>query len=133
MPRWTWYDPDLDESWEMQRNPDQMTTPHPPRNATIFSRSIGGLNNVGNGVSRVLAFRQRPFEWSFSGNVRTEEMHGLLIAWTQRTNRLEITDHFDRTWVVRIDSCDIQEQRQTANNAWRFRYTVKAIIYGSAS
>lgn len=131
--RWIWYDPRLDETWSMDRNPDQMTTPHPPKNSTIFSRSIGGLNSIGNGVSRVLQFRQTPFEWQFSGNIRTQAAHDLLMSWVKRSNRLHITDHLDRTWEVRIDACDVEEQRQSHSNAWKFRYTVKANIYGQIS
>lgn len=131
--QWVWYDPKLDETWVMERNPDEMTTPHPPKNSTIFSRSIGGLNSVGNGVSRVLQFRQRPFEWQFSGNVRSQAMHDTLLLWTARTNRLHITDHLERTWEVRITAPDIDEERQSARNAWRFRYTIKANMYGQVS
>lgn len=131
--RWSWYDPALDETWDMERNPDQMTTPHAPKNSKVFSRSIGGLNSVGNGVSRVLQFRQAPMEWQFSGNVRTEAMHDLLQTWTKKGQRLQITDHLLRTWEVRISALDIEEQRINARNAWRFRYTVKATIYGRLS
>ena len=30
MNRWTLFDPSTSEEWEMQFNPNQMTSPHPP-------------------------------------------------------------------------------------------------------
>lgn len=127
-PRWTLVDPDTSESWEFPRNPKAMTSPHPPKNTTIFARAAATPGVAG--VCRVLQFRQSPYEWQFTGDIRTEEHYDTLIEWCKKSNRLELTDHLGRTWQIRIDSMDLNEQRPTARNDWRFEYTVKANIYG---
>lgn len=129
MARWTLLDPATEVSWVFPRNPNAMTSPHPPRNHVIFSRGVGG----GTGVSRVIAFRQEPYEWSFSGDIRTEAHLTAFQAWTARTGRLHVTDHLGRTWEVRIDSVDLDELPNSPRNSWRFSYTVKTIIYGRVS
>jgi hypothetical protein len=128
--RWTLVDPATDEEWEFPLNPNQMTSPHPPKNHQIFARGIGNNSSSSNGISRVLAFRQQPYEWSFSGAIRDEQQYQDFLTWTRKTGRLELTDHFLRTWQIRIDSVDLEEQRPTARRSHRFTYTVKAIIYG---
>lgn len=131
--RWILFDPATDEQWEFPRSPNRMTSPHPPKNTTIFSRTIGHPSNLGAGVSRVMQFRQQPYEWSFSGDIRTQEHYEAFIQWTRKTGRLHVTDHFDRTWEIRIDSVELDEQQQTARKPWKFAYTVRANIYGRIS
>lgn len=127
--RWTLVDTEAATQWEFPRNPNKMTSPHGPRNSVIFSRAYG--TDAGNGgISRVIAFRQQPYEWTFSGDIRTQQHYEDFVAWTANPNRLNLTDHLGRTWQIRIDSVDVTEQRQTARSAWRYEYTVKAIIYG---
>lgn len=130
--RWSLYDPSVTETWTMPRNPNKMTSPHPPKQTAIFARNFNFADDQA-GISRVLQFRQQPYEWSFSGDIRTEQHYEDLRDWSRRVGRLELTDHFDRTWLIRFDSIDIDEQRPTARNAWRFTYTAKAIIYGRIS
>lgn len=130
--RWTLVDTVTSEAWEFPRNPHEMTSPHPPKNTVIFSRSpIGGAGT--EGVSRVLQFRQAPYEWSFTGRIRTQAHYDSFVAWTKKTGRLQLTDHLLRTWSIRITAVDLTEERPTARTAWRFEYTVKATIYGRIS
>jgi hypothetical protein len=132
--RWTLYDPATTESWEFPRNPNRMTSPHPPKNTTIFARTHGHPEtSPDGGMSRVIQFRQTPYEWSFSGDIRTQEHYETFLVWTTKTGLLTITDHFNRVWSIRIDSVELEEQRPSANKAYKFRYTVRAAIYGRVS
>jgi hypothetical protein len=115
-------------------NPNQMTSPHPKKNSVPFPKSSAtGPAKGWYGVARVHQHRQLPYEWSFSGLVRSEAHYNDLLEWTAKTGKVHITDHFERTWEVRVDSLELDEQRDTARNAWRFQYTVKVIIYGRVS
>lgn len=132
MPRWVLHDPATAETWTFPMSPNKMTSPHPPKAATIFSRNVSQADDAG-GINRVLMQRRSPYEWQFSGVIRTEAQHDDFKDWLRRTGRLEITDHFSRTWSVRFDSVEINEQKPTFRNNWRYEYTAKAIIYGRVS
>jgi hypothetical protein len=130
--RWIWYDPSTSDEWVVPMNPNKMTSPHAPKNTVLYPKSerTHGRGEGGGGVARIMQFRQNPYEWSFSGVIRSEQHFHDLMAWSKKTSRLHITDHLERTWEVRMDSIDIDEQRDTARNPWRFTYTVKVNIYG---
>lgn len=130
--RWQLHDPSTSETYVFQRNPNKMTSPHPKKATTIFSRNFNFVDEK-LGVGRVIQFRQEPYEWQFSGDIRTEAQYEDLRDWTRRVGRLELTDHFLRVWEVRFDSVEIDELRPRKTNYWRFGYTAKAIIYGRIS
>lgn len=130
VPRWVLTDVATSATWTMQRNPNHMTSPHGPRNTTIFSRSYGSSEAS---VARVLAFRQQPYEWAFGGDVRSEEMYLDLIEWTKKVGLLHVTDHFARTWEIRVTSLDLNEQKPTFRHPFRYEYTVKAVLYRQVS
>lgn len=127
--RWSIHDPWTGETWVFPMNPNRMTSPHPAKSSTIFSRNANQVDDT-TGISRVLQQRQSPYEWQFSGVIRTQQHYESLRDWARRLERLELKDHFGRIWSVRFDSVDINEQRDTARNPWRFEYTAKAIVYG---
>lgn len=117
----------------MPHNPKSMTSPHPPKNATIFSRGMGVEGVAGQGVSRVLIFRQQPYEWSFGGVIRTEQHLADFQYWTSKTHRVHLTDHLGRTWEIRMGAVDLDEKRPSHLTLWRYEYTVRATIYGKIS
>lgn len=129
--RWTWSDPATGESWEMPRNPHEMTSPHGPRNLTIFSRN--GYGDGAGGVSRVIERRAEAYVWSFTGKIRTPEHYAAFLHWTKKVHRTRITDHFGRTWEIRTESVEIEELKPTPRRTHRFDYTVKATMYRQVS
>lgn len=125
MARWTLTDASSLDSWEMPISPNKMTSPHGPKNSTIFARPSGGP-----GITRVLQFRQAPFEWSFSGVIRTQQHYDAFVEWTAKTGRLWVDDHLGRRWEVRVNSMELDERKPTFVHPWRYDYTVKTTMYG---
>lgn len=126
--RWTLYDPLLDDTYVFPVNPNAMSTPHAPRSLSVITTAprVGGPSVQG----RVVELNAEPYEWQFSGYVRTEDHHDQLRAWTRKVNRLVLTDHFEREWSIRMVALDLDEKRPRALQPWRFDYTIKAINYG---
>jgi hypothetical protein len=129
--RWTLYDPSTDESWEMQFNPNKMTSPHAPDGTQIFTRSA--TRPSAGSVARVLVGKLQPHDWSFSGVVREEVHFRQLHAWSRKRQQVQLTDHLGRTWLIRILSMDVNERKPTLRRNWRFEYTVKTLLYGQVN
>jgi len=129
--RWTLFDQALAEAWTFPVNPNKMTSPHGPRSLTILSTAP--TNTTSSSHGRVVEGNMEPYEWQFSGSIRTQEHHDELRRWTRKVNRLMLTDHFDRTWWVRFTGFEVDEKRPSTHTDWRFDYTIKAINYGSAA
>jgi len=139
--RWKIRDPETDEVWVMPRNPNQMTSPHPPKNVTVFAmqapardgflkedgRTVGRFHN--RGMSRVLIQRADPFDWSFAGDIRTEQHYRDLVEWSSKLHLVRVHDHLGRVFEVRMTSLDLDEARPRRDHAWRFTYTVHALVY----
>lgn len=126
--RWRLLDSDFDETYTFPLNPNKMTGPFAPRKLTVVATapSSGATNTQG----RVIEGHQEPYEWQFSGAIRTQEQHDELVYWCRKVNRLILTDHFGRQWYIRMVGFDPEEKRPTANRPWRFDYIVKALNYG---
>lgn len=132
MTRWSLYDPSTSETWTFPINPNKMTSPHPAKSSTIFARNVSQVDDS-TGISRVFQQRQEPYEWSFSGVIRSQEHYEDFRDWARRVVRLRLTDHFGRVWSIRFDSVDMDEQKPTFRHPWRFTYTAKATVYGRIS
>lgn len=128
---WTLHDPEANETWVFPRNPNTMTSPFAPKNTQFFPRRPAAAQWVA--TSRVLQYRRQPFEWSFGGSIRTEAHWAELKRWCRKSSRLIVTDHLNRSWEIRILSPEFEERQQTARLTHRYRYTVKAIIYGQVT
>lgn len=126
--RWTLHDPRLDETYVFPVNPNAMTSPHGPRSLTILATAP--VNDAPNSAGRIIEAQPDPYEWQFSGFIRTKGHHDALHKWARKVNRVELTDHLDRTWSIRFTQFDPTEQRPREYVPWKFTYTVKAIMYG---
>lgn len=113
--------------WTMPINPNSMSSPHYQRGTIGYS--------VSPVDAHVRAFRPslKAFEWQFGGVIRTQEHHDTLRDWCGYTERITLTDHLDRTWRVRLFSFEPEERRPTPSVPWRFRYVVRAYMYGRVS
>jgi hypothetical protein len=128
--RWVLHDPLLNESWTFPVNPNAMTSPHGPRNLTVHAtRPALGANTAG----RVIEHNMDPYDWQFSGFIRTQEHHDELERWSKKVNRLELTDHLGRTWAIRFTSFAPDEQKPRATTPWRFNYEAHALNYGAVA
>lgn len=114
--RWTFYDPATTDTYVHQINPNTMTSPF--------------RGNSTEAMTGVLSYRKRsePREWTFGGVIRTQQQYEDLRDWATRTGRLHVTDHLGRTFEVFLIEFVPDEKTPTANNAWRFDYTMRALV-----
>lgn len=131
MQRWTLVDPRTDETYVFPVNPNAMTSPHGPRSLQILTTAP--VNDTASSAGRIFESNPDPYEWQFGGFIRTQDHHDQLRRWARKVNRLELIDHLGRTWSIRITQFDPQEKRPSTRTAWKFDYTVKAIMYGLAA
>lgn len=126
--RWELRDPATSETWTFPLNPNRMTSPHAPRSLTIMATAPSQAAQTMQG--RVIENNQDPYEWTFSGRIRTQEHHDELYRWSRKVGRLELTDHFDRVWSIRMIQFIPDEKRPSQRAPWRFEYDVKTLNYG---
>jgi hypothetical protein len=120
--RWQFYDRVVGDTYTVEYNPDTMTSPHPKRQTTAYPSGTGRV--------RTMRAASPPTEWNFGGFIRTETTLNTMVTWAKRGNLMELTDHLNRTWLVRFVQFDEQEQIPTPRAPWKFRYQVNALIYG---
>lgn len=130
--RWTLHDPTTNETYVFPLNPNKMTTPHSPRNFNIIATAPSGALTGGSrqGMGRVVELARDPFEWSFSGRIKTEAHYDRLLAWSNKVHRIQLSDHFGRTWLVRVLDFNPNELTPTPRISWRYEYDFKVLNYG---
>lgn len=116
MRKWEFYDPETDELYVHEINPNTMSSPFRTQNSTPL---------IGN-----LAYRRRsqPKDWDFGGVIRTQGQYDNLLAWSQRSGFIYITDHNRRAFKCFLVEFRPDEKRPNATKPWRFDYTMRALV-----
>lgn len=125
--RWKFYDPVADESFTFAINPISMSTPYPPQQTVSQGQSpITGMI----GATRA----PRPAnEWSFSGFIRTEAFQTSMEYWFAKNNKVHLTDHIGRTWIVVPELFGPYPRPNRRSNDHRWQYDAKVYNYGRYS
>jgi hypothetical protein len=133
--RWILRDPYTGEVWEFPHNPNQMSSPNRPRNISIFVDPpyYDPATQARGAIGRVWEGNFQPFEWTFSGRLKTQDQYEQLVYWTRKVTRVQLIDHLGRTWVLRMKELDPDEQKPTPRIAWKYDYEIKATMYGAAA
>jgi hypothetical protein len=102
-------------------NPREFT--HPDISATVKNDQT-----VATSGSVIMFMGRRPVPTiQFGGSIRTEQQYDDLNTWMSKWNALELTDDQGSTWTIIITK--YQPKRvKTANNQWRYNYTVDASV-----
>ena len=102
-------------------NPKQFT--HPDTSVNVKNEQT-----VATSGSVVLFMGRRPVpKMQFGGSIRTQQFYNDLQTWTDKWNPLVLTDDQGSTWTILITK--YQPKRiKTANNQWRYDYTVDASV-----
>lgn len=119
--RWKLYDPVLDEEYTFPKNPSQMGSVHRPRNIT--ARTTTAVD----GQALVTEGNAPPHQWFFKGSVRYAADYEALREWTRRPNRVQITDHFGRSFYVALLEFKV-EPKKWINYYWAHAYDIPALI-----
>lgn len=124
MIRWTFTDPETDETWTPPINPNKMSSPTTGREMTYAFGSRWGQNRI-RAVDRKTG---PPPDWTFSGVLLTKEHYDLLLEWSNKLKVLHIADHLGRTFEVVIKEFDPEERLPTATRPWRADYTITCML-----
>lgn len=127
--RWVFYDPALNETWQVPRNPDAMTSPYPERKF-VYNSTTAGANG---GVSVVYEAHADPAQWQFSGKLKTQDHFNQLMKWRRKNNRVQVTDHLGRTFFITINKMDMVPVRVNpyAGEFWTHAYTATCSVYST--
>lgn len=120
--RWQLYDPVEDETLVFAHNPSAMASM-----AQGHATQSAAASPVGG---KIRSFRapDKPFAWSFTGKVRTQDEHDVLLAWVYRPNRLQLSDHVGRVHEIlgqRFSPTPVE--KSGTGNDWLFNYTIDAL------
>ncbi len=110
-----------------------MTSPYPEKSSTVHTTPyVWDAAGVHQGVARVLQLRDQPYDWSFSGKISGADGRQFLkalITWTQKSGKIDLTDHLGRTFRLRFTAFTPGEKTPTPRSPWRFTYEAHATIY----
>jgi hypothetical protein len=122
MSRWQLYDPVADDTLTFRHNPKTMTSMAPGHATKAQAKSPI------DGKIRALRAPDKPFTWSFSGRLRSKDEYDALLAWCQRPNRLQLTDHVGRVHELlaqRFAATPVE--KSGGHNDWLFGYTIDTL------
>lgn len=124
--RWVLTDPYASETYTFPKNPSTMGSIHPSKNVTV--RNTTAVDG------RALLFEGNPelTEWEFSGTFHSKDHYEALVAWSEKRNRLLLTDHFGRTFSIYLIRLEATPENKM-NARWFHRYTMRALILSPPS
>ena len=127
--RWKFHDTETDETVFLPINPNEADGAEIPRNmswAWGTARKLSyAYQDRPRGINRPAS---APPDWTFSGVIRDEAHHDLLLDWAQRSSILRVTDHFERTFEIIISEFDFTERQPTRDRPWRGTYTMTCLL-----
>lgn len=121
--RWEFYDPVLDVTYQVARNPDEMGGVYVSNRTASY-----GLSPI-DGHSRLTRQPDAPENWEFSGITFNKAHYDALVEWCAKPYRVTLTDHLERVFSVRLLQFEAQPKNTGSFAEWKFRYTVKALMY----
>lgn len=120
--RWVFQDPYNDDEYTFHFNPSEMTSPHGPKRIEFAATTaVRGEKIAFEGSTE-------PVQWQFSGSIHIKEMHDALLVWSKKNNRIWVTDHFGRAWLIYITNYAPVPVR-SVGEYWRHNYTMNALIF----
>lgn len=124
--RWKFKDLKTNEVWTVPLNPDNMTSPYPQRKYVYNSTTAGPA-----GTTVTHEAHSDPVSWQFSGQILDRDHFDKLLYWSRKKNRIQITDHYGRIFIVLLDQFNVLPKR-AYGKPWRHTYTMTASVYSTA-
>lgn len=121
--RWLFEDPVLATSYRVPFNPNKMTSPIRPRTLSSVQTIRVHWRIREDGA-------KKPYEWTFSGVIRTIDHHNQLLLWSRKNNVIYITDHLGRTFHVIPVRFSPNEKRPSATVTAKFDYDFTVLVLG---
>lgn len=124
--RWRFVDPVLSTSYTFENNPSKMSSPLRDKNIGFTATTApDGQNIVAEG-------QPVPKEWTFQGVVRSQAFYDALVLWFAKGYRIQVVDHFSRTWDFVFTKLDVQP-KNAIDVPWKHDYQVTGLIVGGPS
>jgi hypothetical protein len=82
---------------------------------------------VSNGQVITWEGSAQPPQWSWSGRVLNEEQYNALVTWGTTRQRVYLTDHFRRRFLVKVLSVEFDRVRD-AQRQWHMKYQMTAAV-----
>ena len=102
-------------------NPNEFV--HPDYTATVKNEQTTATSG-----STIMFMGRSPVpKLQFSGSIRSQSQYNDMRTWCSKWNPLVLTDDQGNTWSIVIQKYQPKRVR-TANNQWRFNYTVDANV-----
>lgn len=124
--KWTFHDPVTTETYVFPISPYQMTTLTPKH-----SHIVGAAGGHSEQRKRITEAPTQPFDWSFTGRIRTQQQHDDLDEWTRKGYPIHVSDHLGRTWEVLIRSFKPKDLRGRLSTRWE--YDIAGTVLGRVS
>lgn len=129
--RWIVQDPTSQTTYVFPANPNKMTSPLAPKNVVARPAAptwgVGDVNPTGPKTNT----RNSPVvDWTFEGKIIDQATLTNLQNILALTGRVYLTDHLQRTFLVRFYNVATDEQPPSQSSSWRFNYVVHAWVYG---
>lgn len=119
--RWRFDALDGSDSYVFETNPNQMTSPFAPKQvAAQTTTAVDGQVLLTQG-------QRKPTEWQFTGTTLSQAHYDKLLAWKNKNQRIYLTDHFARQFIVYLTSFEPTPKGSLAY-PWRHEYTMKALV-----
>lgn len=125
--RWIFHDMVTAETVTLPYNPNGMTSPFLQQ--TTATTPISPID----GQIRAIRPKAPPREWKFTGFLRSQAHHDLLLDWGGRKGRMQVTDHLGRTFEIRFVEFVVDEKKPTKKTGWRLTYTMRCLTFGVAA
>lgn len=120
--KWVFQDPGTSETYHFEINPNAMNSPYGQKKIQYAATTaIDGQK---------LAFEGQapPVEWQFSGTLLAQSQYDAFVVWSQKRNRIWITDHFGRAWLSYITSFQPTAKR-SQEHPWAHDWQMTALIF----
>lgn len=129
--RWIVQDPTSQTTYIFPANPNKMSSPLAPDAVTPRPAAptwgIGDVNSTGPKTSTK---NSDVVDWTFEGKIVDQATLTNLQNILALTGRVYLTDHLQRTFLVRFYNVNTDEQPASQQSSWRFQYVVHAYVYG---
>jgi len=124
--RWVFEDPAVPESYTVEYNPNQMSSP--------FREKKSGISTTTaiDGQALLTESQPQPKTWQFSGFILSQVHYDALLKWSLKPNRTYITDHWGRKLSVYWTSFN-PEPKRGLQYPYRHTYTCQLLVLGIAA
>lgn len=121
--RWTFHDPQTDDTYTFVVNPNEGGTP-------AYQKKIGyQATTAPDGALIAFEGRDEAQTGEFSGTILYRLQYDALIDWFGRRHIVEMTDDLGRIFSIYIQAFEAKRVR-SASHKWKHTYSVKYLVLG---